>query len=100
MKGSQPAGGRQTCLGTTLRRGSLIGGPLRLCTLCASLLFVAAATPGCATCRQSSDAQAAGSTKEAPWRQQVFGFIFGFAANSAYAIGAEEQRIQSGDPTR
>ena len=55
---------------------------------------------GCATCRPTSSAQAGRPTEEVSWWQSVVGFIFGFAANSAYSIGADQQRIQSSDPTR
>jgi hypothetical protein len=55
---------------------------------------------GCATCRQQSGAQAPTTIQDAPWWQQVVGFLFGFAANSAYYTGTEQQRTQSGDPTR
>jgi hypothetical protein len=55
---------------------------------------------GCATCRQNSSTQATTPTQDAPWWQLVVGFVFGFAANSAYYAGIEQQRIQSGDPAR
>jgi hypothetical protein len=55
---------------------------------------------GCATCRQNSITQATTPTQDAPWWQLVVGFLFGFAANSAYYIATEQQRTQSGDPAR
>jgi uncharacterized membrane protein len=42
----------------------------------------------------------ASSTDDAPWWQYVVGFIFGFFAAGAYEFGVQQQRDQSGDPTR
>ena len=64
-----------------------------------ALLLVLLAT-GCATCRESSDAQATRTTDKTPAWQQFFGWLFGCAGSWAYDCARDEQRIQSSDFTR
>lgn len=50
---------------------------------------------GCATCRQSSDAQVTSATKDTSWWQYVVGFFGIFALESAHDMAVDNSECQA-----